>query len=38
MLGLKKVTEVDADEINSNICKTSGCGGRKCSIFWDLPY
>ena len=38
MLGLRKVTEADADEINSNICKTSGCGWRKRSIFWDLPY
>ena len=38
MLGLRKVTEADADEINRNICKTTGCGWRKCSIFWDLPY
>ena len=38
MLGLRKVTEADADEINSNICKTTGCGWRKRSIFWDFPY
>ena len=38
MLGLRKVTEADVDEIDSNICKTSCCGWRKHSIFWDLPY
>ena len=38
MLGLRKVIEANGDEINSNICKTSGYGWRKRSIFWDLPY
>ena len=37
MLGLRKIIEADADEINRNIGKTSGCGWRKRSIFWDLP-
>ena len=38
MWGLRRVTEANAYEINSNIGKTSGCGWRKRSIFWDLPY
>ena len=33
MLGHTKVTKADADEINSNIIKTSDCGWRKRSIF-----
>ena len=35
-LGLKKVTELGADEVNSRISKQ--CGWHKRSIFWDLPY
>ncbi|XP_019158513.1 PREDICTED: uncharacterized protein LOC109155282 [Ipomoea nil] len=35
-LGLKKVTELDAAEVNGFISKT--CGWKKRSIFWDLPY
>ena len=33
MLGLRKVTEADADKINSNICKASGYGWKNCNIF-----
>ena len=35
-LGLMKVTEVEAEEVNSIISKNFGW--RKLSIFWDLPY
>ncbi|XP_031116582.1 uncharacterized protein LOC116020237 [Ipomoea triloba] len=35
-LGLKKVTKLDAAEVNRLISKT--CGWKKRSIFWDLPY
>jgi len=35
-LGLRKVTEEDAQVVNSRICKS--CGWKKRSIFWDLPY
>ena len=35
-LGLKKVTEVGASDINDPICK--GHGWKKRSIFWDFPY
>ena len=35
-LGLKKVIEVDAYDINRGISQS--CGWRKRSIFWDLPY
>ena len=35
-LGLMKVTEVEAEEVNSIISKKFGW--RKRSIFWDLPY
>ncbi|KAK6115444.1 hypothetical protein DH2020_007713 [Rehmannia glutinosa] len=36
VLGLKKVTELEATYINGRISKT--CGWKKRSIFWDLPY
>ena len=35
-LGLKKVTEIGASDINDLICKAHGW--KKRSIFWDLPY
>ena len=35
-LGLKKVTEFGADEVNARISKLTGW--KKRSIFWDLPY
>ena len=35
-LDLKKVTEVNAYDINRGISQS--CGWRKRSIFWDLPY
>ena len=35
-LGLMKVTEVEAEEVNSSISKYFGW--RKRSIFWDLSY
>ncbi|XP_049347869.1 uncharacterized protein LOC125812416 [Solanum verrucosum] len=35
-LGIRKVTELDAEEVNKRICKS--CGWKKRSIFWDLPY
>ena len=38
MLGLRKATEANADEIDGNIFRISGCGWRKRSIFWDFPY
>ncbi|WMV19708.1 hypothetical protein MTR67_013093, partial [Solanum verrucosum] len=34
--GIRKVTELDAEEVNRRICKS--CGWKKQSIFWDLPY
>ncbi|XP_075094072.1 uncharacterized protein LOC107790290 isoform X3 [Nicotiana tabacum] len=34
-LAIRKVTEMDAEEVNRRICKS--CGWKK-SIFWDLPY
>ncbi|XP_060182337.1 uncharacterized protein LOC132612000 [Lycium barbarum] len=37
-LGLMKVTELGSDAINTRISKNSGCGWKKRSIFWDLPY
>ncbi|XP_050207371.2 uncharacterized protein LOC126656796 [Mercurialis annua] len=37
-LGLLKVTEIDAAEVNAGISKSFGCGWKKRSIFWDLPY
>ena len=35
-LGLKKVTEIRASNINDPICKAHGW--KKRSIFWDFPY
>ncbi|KAJ8773690.1 hypothetical protein K2173_006340 [Erythroxylum novogranatense] len=35
-LGLLKVTELEADDVNSTI--SQNFGWRKRSIFWDLPY
>ena len=35
-LGLKKVTEIGASNINDPICKAQGW--KKMSIFWDIPY
>ncbi|XP_060190589.1 uncharacterized protein LOC132619827 [Lycium barbarum] len=35
-LGIRKVTELDAQEVNKRICNS--CGWKKRSIFWDLPY
>ncbi|XP_049390107.1 uncharacterized protein LOC125854565 [Solanum stenotomum] len=35
-LGIRKVTELDAEEVNKRLCKS--CGWKKRSIFWDLPY
>ena len=35
-LGIRNVTELDAEQVNKIICKT--CGWKKRSIFWDLPY
>jgi len=35
-LGIRKVTELDANEVNRRLCKS--CGWKKKSIFWDLPY
>ena len=35
---LKKVTELDADQINARIIRNHKCGWKKRSIFWDLPY
>ena len=35
-LGLKKVTEVGASDINDPICKAHE--SKKRSIFWDFPY
>ena len=35
-LGLKKVTEIGASDINDLICKAHRW--KKRSIFWDLPY
>ncbi|XP_055824120.1 uncharacterized protein LOC129892559 [Solanum dulcamara] len=35
-LGIGKVIESDAEEVNRRICKS--CGWKKRSIFWDLPY
>lgn len=37
-LGLKKVTEIGAAAVNKTIRKKTGCGWKKRSIFWDLPY
>ena len=36
--GFKKVTELGGEEINHRIQKSCGCGWKKRSIFWDLPY
>ena len=36
--GFKKVTELGGEEINCRIQKSCGCGWKKRSIFWDLPY
>ena len=36
--GFKKVTELGGEEINRRIQKSCGCGWKKRSIFWDLPY
>ena len=36
--GFKKVTELGGEEINRTIEKSCGCGWKKRSIFWDLPY
>ncbi|KAK6123870.1 hypothetical protein DH2020_042384 [Rehmannia glutinosa] len=36
VLGLRKVTDLDATNVNASISKT--CGWKKRSIFWDLPY
>ncbi|XP_047270536.1 uncharacterized protein LOC124899627 [Capsicum annuum] len=35
-LGIRNVTELDAEQVNKIICNT--CGWKKRSIFWDLPY
>nr|XP_033511699.1 uncharacterized protein LOC117276481 [Nicotiana tomentosiformis] len=35
-LGLRKVTELDAQEVNGRISRS--CGWKNRSIFWDLPY
>ena len=35
-LDKRKVTEVDAEQVNRRICKS--CGWKERSIFWDLPY
>ena len=35
-LGLKKVTEIGASDINDLICKAHKW--KKINIFWDLPY
>ncbi|XP_059295324.1 uncharacterized protein LOC132048635 [Lycium ferocissimum] len=35
-LGIRKIIELDAQEVNRRICKS--CGWKKRSIFWDLPY
>ena len=35
-LGLKKVTQIGASDINDHICKAHGW--KKRSIFWDLPH
>ena len=35
-LGLMKLTEVEAEEVNSIISKNFRW--QKCSIFWDFPY
>ena len=37
-LGLMKVTELHSDEVNRQIISDCGCGWKKRSIFWDLPY
>ncbi|XP_059306394.1 uncharacterized protein LOC132057810 [Lycium ferocissimum] len=37
-LRLMKITEVGYEAINARISKNSGCGWKKRSIFWDLPY
>ena len=37
-LGLKKVSEIDAESTNARIFKSCECGWKKRSIFWDLPY
>ncbi|XP_050211492.2 uncharacterized protein LOC126661677 [Mercurialis annua] len=37
-LGLKKVTDINAEEENVHISKLNCCGWKKRSIFWDLPY
>lgn len=40
--GLKKVTELDIEETRNRLLKkkkrSSNCGWKKKSIFWDLPY
>ena len=38
LLGLLKVNEHDSEEVNREIFRLYGCGWRKYSIFWDLPY
>ncbi|XP_060182237.1 uncharacterized protein LOC132611895 [Lycium barbarum] len=35
-LGIRKVTELDAQEVNRKIYKS--CGWKKRNIFWDFPY
>ena len=35
-LGLRRVIDIDADEVNGVICKT--CGWNKRSIFWEFSY
>ena len=35
-LDIRKVTELDAKQVNRRVCKS--CGWKKRSIFWDLPY
>lgn len=37
-LGLVKITEIGGADHNAKICKLTGCGWKKRSIFWDLPY
>lgn len=36
--GFLKVTEVGADAVNKHCNNQDGCGWKKKSIFWDLPY
>jgi hypothetical protein len=37
-LGLRKITDCGGEEWNKGVARTTGCGWKKRSIFWDLPY